>query len=211
MQPDPSTGIPTLDRRERRKARTRGRLLSAARTLFVERGYHLTRPQDIARVADVAAGTFYVYFADKREAFLAFTEQVTDELLVCTRERVADAENFEELLQRALEALFEYSAANPGVLHAVSGDAAVGAAELPPGAGLRDRLAEVLARSIEQGMSRGEVPDDYDAELIAHGVTGFIQNALVHAAVRGREGAEVLTHLQRFLTRALARHPKEMP
>ena len=72
-------------RRERRKADTRRRLLAAARVLFVEKGYDATRPQDIAQAADVAAGTFYVHFAHKRDAFLAFTEEVPDALAARAR------------------------------------------------------------------------------------------------------------------------------
>jgi AcrR family transcriptional regulator len=34
-----------------RRDATRERLLGAARELFVSRGYHTTRPQDIARMA----------------------------------------------------------------------------------------------------------------------------------------------------------------
>jgi AcrR family transcriptional regulator len=42
------------------------RLRLAARELFVEVGYHETRPQNIARLAGVANGTFYLHFADKQ-------------------------------------------------------------------------------------------------------------------------------------------------
>ena len=43
-----------------RRDSTRERLLAAARTLFVSRGYHLTRPQDVSRLAGVGYGTFYL-------------------------------------------------------------------------------------------------------------------------------------------------------
>ena len=80
MSAEALSHLPGPDRRARRKAETRDRLLSSARKLFVELGYHATRPQDIAREADVAAGTFYTHFADKREAFLAFVAQAGKEL-----------------------------------------------------------------------------------------------------------------------------------
>jgi AcrR family transcriptional regulator len=44
-------------------------LLDAARTLFSERGYHETTVDDITRSADVAKGTFYLYFSEKREIY----------------------------------------------------------------------------------------------------------------------------------------------
>ena len=46
------------------------KLRQGARKLFVEQGYPNTRPQDIARESGVANGTFYIHFADKKEAFL---------------------------------------------------------------------------------------------------------------------------------------------
>ena len=51
------------------------KLRRSAHKLFVKRGYHGTRPQDIARDAGVANGTFYLHFGDKKEAFLDFAEQ----------------------------------------------------------------------------------------------------------------------------------------
>src|SRR5258708_39029779 len=71
MMPAPEKAAPAL-RAERRKSASRARLLAAARRLFTKRGYHATRPQDIARAADVGHGTVYLHFADKRACFLRF-------------------------------------------------------------------------------------------------------------------------------------------
>ena len=198
-----SLATPLVDRRQRQKAHTRRRLLDAARELFVADGYDATRPQDIARRADVAAGTFYAHFDDKRDVFLAFTAEVTEELLERVRARAAGARRFDEALQRSLEALFAYADANPGVLRAVSADAAVGAANLPPGASLRERLAERLAAQIREARVRGEVPADYDPLVVAHGVVGFVHHALVYGASAGRDAALLLANLKSFCQRAL--------
>jgi len=190
-------------RRERRKADTRRRLIEAARALFSERGYDATRPQDIARSADVAAGTFYVHFDDKQDAFLAFTDQVAGELTAFIHGRVAGTGTFEEILERSLEALFEYSFTHPGVLAAATAEAAVNAAGLPPGASLVERLADILDLSMRRGIERGEVPDDYDPQLIAHGVVGFVHHALVYGARHGTDPTKLLENLNRFCARAL--------
>src|SRR5579862_9639727 len=68
------------DRRSRRKAESLPRIKTAARKLFVERGYHATRPQDIAREAGLGHGTFYLYYPDKRACFLAFVDDARREL-----------------------------------------------------------------------------------------------------------------------------------
>lgn len=48
---------------------TRSALLSSARRVFEERGYHGTRIADITSAADVSVGTFYSYFNTKEELF----------------------------------------------------------------------------------------------------------------------------------------------
>ena len=79
MEKEPALKVATLDR-----------LRLAARELFVERGYHETRPQDIARLAGVANGTFYLHFTDKQQAFLDFAEQAQNELLEVMSDRLQE-------------------------------------------------------------------------------------------------------------------------
>ena len=190
-------------RHERRKAQTRRALLDAARARFVALGYDATRPQDIAREADVAVGTFYLHFADKRAAFLAFTEEAAAELMECVRARATGAVGFADTLLRSLEAIVAYSEAHPGVLAAAFADASVLAAAVPEGASLRDRLAQSLAQRLREGMLRGELRRDYDPALIAHAIVGLVQQGLrfgLHGAV---ERHALLGDLVRFCARAL--------
>jgi AcrR family transcriptional regulator len=191
-------------RQARRKAETRQRLLTAARSLFAEGGYDATRPQDIARAADVATGTFYLHFADKREAFLAFTEQAAEELMTMIRARAVGSRGFEARLRHALEALFDFADRQPGVLSAAFADAAVIAAAIPSGASLRDRLADSLARGLRADMQRGEVAGDFDPHVIAHGIVGMIDAACVHGATGNTSRPELIANLTRFCARALA-------
>lgn len=199
-----AAAVPDTGRRERRKAETRRRLLDAARRLFAAHGYHATRPQDIARAADLAIGTFYLHFADKREAFLAFTEEAAEELMSRMQARAGEAGDFEAGLRAALEALFDFAEQHPGVLGVAFADAAVIAAELPRGASLRDRLALSLAAALRRDMRRGAMAADYDPEIVAHGIVGMIHAACVHGAAAKRPSrAELLRNLTRFCGRAL--------
>lgn len=47
----------------------RATLVSAARDVFAQKGYHATTVDDITRAAGVAKGTFYLYFQEKREVY----------------------------------------------------------------------------------------------------------------------------------------------
>jgi AcrR family transcriptional regulator len=53
-----------MDKTERRQA-----LLRAARDVFATKGYHNAKVDDIVALANVAKGTFYLYFPDKRSVF----------------------------------------------------------------------------------------------------------------------------------------------
>ena len=196
--------LPTVDRRQRRKAETRERLLEAASRLFAERGFEATRPQDIAREADVAIGTFYLHFADRREAFEAFTARAATELIERARTRAPDNGNFEARLRCTLESLLDYMDEKPGVVRAAFADEAViGSAPGAHAESLRERLAQGLASGLELGMARGEILGDYDPLLISHGVVGLIQQALSHGSHRALDRDVVLDQITRFCARAL--------
>jgi AcrR family transcriptional regulator len=59
----------------RRKEARPQELVSAALTLFVERGYAATRLEDVAAAAGVSKGTVYLYFANKEELFKAVVRE----------------------------------------------------------------------------------------------------------------------------------------
>lgn len=59
----------------RRKEARPQELLAAALDLFVERGFALTRLEDVAKRAGVSKGTLYLYFANKEELFKAVVRE----------------------------------------------------------------------------------------------------------------------------------------
>lgn len=87
---------------ERKSDRTRRRVLTAAKHLFDRKGYRDTTIDDITRRANIAHGTFYLYFHGKRDllrelfdqAFTEFDEIVSGPLRV---------DQIEDLLRKALE------------------------------------------------------------------------------------------------------------
>jgi AcrR family transcriptional regulator len=63
--------------REAKRARTRARLTEAALRLMAERGINGTSVTEIANDAELANGTFYLYFKDKAEIVAAVCQAVT--------------------------------------------------------------------------------------------------------------------------------------
>ena len=65
-----------VSRRERLKQERQARILEAAASVFARKGFHQATIREIAELADVADGTIYNYYADKRDMLVAITRQV---------------------------------------------------------------------------------------------------------------------------------------
>lgn len=90
----PSQPAPDLTGAERtpltaRGRRTRAALVTAARTVFEDRGFADTRMSDIAEAAGVSHGTVYTYFNDKTEVLVAALEKLVADIRAAIR--TADA------------------------------------------------------------------------------------------------------------------------
>ena len=208
----PLEGAPSATRR--RGGDSRARLLAAARRLFVERGYHATRPQDVAREAGLGHGTFYLHFADKRACFLAFVEEAHRELERELAARLPAEPDLEARIRAILVGLYDFSERHPGVLRAAMSDLEVIAADGAERGSVVERWGREWGEALSAGMAAGRVRADYDPYLIGHAVVG-----LIHGATRGGHAQrigrfQVIENLTRFLVRALlppAAEPRPHP
>ena len=69
-----------LSRKERDQQIRKNDMLSAAEKLFAEKGYYSTNVEDIAKTAEYAVGTLYLYFKSKEDIYLALLEKKAEEL-----------------------------------------------------------------------------------------------------------------------------------
>ena len=98
--------------RSEKAARTRAALISAARRLFVENGYHTTSTPDVVAVAGVTRGALYHHFRDKEALFEAVFRAVAKELEDAARASVESLttdpwNQFQEGLQSFLRLVAE--------------------------------------------------------------------------------------------------------
>lgn len=187
----------------RRRPESLDKIKKAARKLFIERGYDATRPQDIAREAGLGHGTFYLHYEDKRACFLAFVEDARVEFYEFMRERVGRSGSIEEIIERTLKAIYEYSDQNPGVLAAAMADEGLIDADGPRGGSLLQQWGRDWAQTISEGVKENRIADVYDADILGQAVVGAIHQCRL-AGDRVRYPREkVISNLARFLARAL--------
>lgn len=187
----------------RRKPESLSKLKKAARKLFVERGYHATRPQDIAREAGLGHGTFYLHFPDKRACFLGFVEDARTELDAYVRARVSENDTLETLIASTLNAIFDYAESHPGVLNAAMTDEAVIDAEGAQAVPLLQRWGQDWSENMRTIAQHGHATTQYDPEIIGQAIVGAIHQTASAGFRDGKSRADVTANLTRFLVRAL--------
>lgn len=102
-------GIPltTEEQNQRRHA-----VFHAAAQLFMEKGFHETSMQEIARAAGMGKSTLYDYFRSKDEILTAYVEDEIIDLAVLAEQIAHQELPAHEKLRRVMLAHFEYLMAN---------------------------------------------------------------------------------------------------
>ena len=203
MDSDHLVGTPAESRPVRRKPESLAKIKRAARKLFVERGYHATRPQDIAREAGLGHGTFYLHYPDKRACFLAFVEDAREELDAYLRERRPPGGSLEETIESVLNAIYDYADSHPGVLGAAMTDEAIIDAEGVQADPLLVRWGRYWADVVRDAIREGEAVDLYNTDIVGQAILGAIHQASSEGSRTGRERKDVIDTLTLFLVRAL--------
>jgi len=102
------TTSPALLRKERDRLVRRADILAAAERVFAANGFHETRMEQIAQEAGYAAGTIYLYFADKETLYVALFIHKIEDMVAHVESESAPATDPLDGLRRAVRAQFEF-------------------------------------------------------------------------------------------------------
>lgn len=186
QQPAPSPDGRT-ERARRQRLERRSQILTAALSVFAERGYHGTGVADIIRAARVARGTFYLYFASKRALF----DQVLDDLLDEVDQGVKRVELGPaappplDQLEANFTWLLSLTQARPQMLRILLWEAVGLDAELDRKLdSFHQKMFALTQRSLETGVAMGLVRE-CDTALMARCVVGCLKEIMLSLLVRG--------------------------
>ncbi|WP_319405718.1 TetR/AcrR family transcriptional regulator [uncultured Desulfosarcina sp.] len=105
-------GIP--QRKEREKDRRRQQIMIATRRVVLEKGYSFATMEDIAREAELSAGTLYLYFKNKEELYASLSIRILQYLVIrlehVSKEANTSAEERLESLKNALLDVYDFDA-----------------------------------------------------------------------------------------------------
>ena len=179
--------VATGDPAERAKLERRRQILTAAKTVFAEAGYHGASINAIIERAQIARGTFYLYFESKAAVFDSILDQALSDLRTRIRRievAAPDAPPPQDQLREQVVATLEYIVQDrPLALLLLS-------AGHPPDAEAAERLdqfftevRDLLTRALETGMEIGLLRPCHPP-LVAAAMLGMIRG-VIEFVVRG--------------------------
>jgi len=156
-------------RRERRKEETRQRIISAALELMQEKPFDQITVEEIAERADVAKGTFFLYFPTKEQLLHAYLEEMVEDVYEFLEQLQPEtAESQWEVLRQVML----FIASRDGLSLALTRSIMVACCQ---SAELRRRMMELVQEATQHalmgfiaGQQRGEYRRDVSPETLAH-------------------------------------------
>jgi AcrR family transcriptional regulator len=191
--------------RTARGARTRARLVAAARTVFERDGYLDSRLIDIAAEAKTAAGSFYTYFSNKEEIFAAVLEDMQEEMLHPHVRETTDSDDPVAVIETANRAYLAAYERNAKLMRVLEQVATIddNVCELRRARG--QAFAERNARSIRDLQERGIADPGIDPLLAAAALGAMVGRMAYSTYVMGDrwEREQLVTTLTRLWANAL--------
>jgi len=144
--------------------RTRLRLLEAAERIFGEHGFHSASVTDITREAEVANGTFYLYFPSKADLLCELVRTRGHEMRAQLRLATEGMTDRAEAEQAGMLAFLDWVRSHPHIYRIVKN------AEFVDGDVFQEwyrRLGEGYAEALGRSMDGGEIEPAH-AEALAY-------------------------------------------
>jgi len=191
-------GRPLSERGER----TRRRLLEAAEAVFAELGYHDASIVKITEAAGVGQGTFYLYFASKKEVFDELVVDLNHRVRQAMTEGASKGKTRAEAERLGFASFFRFTAEHPALYRIIRQAEFVS----PEILHLHyERLTSGYVAGLRQAMEAGEIAQG-DPELLAWALMGIGELVGMRWILwngRAELPPEVLDELGRIITRAI--------
>jgi TetR/AcrR family fatty acid metabolism transcriptional regulator len=171
----------------RRKSVRRAEILAAAREVFLALPYEQASIHQIAERAGCVVGTIYGYFEHKRDLFDAVLTEFYDELIADIEPRFAviesTADRLRFLVARHLQITLDDASWLKVLSREARGDESYFGSKLHA---LNRRYAQFITRTLADGIERGELRADLDAQLARDFLFGGLEHWVRNTVGRGK-------------------------
>ena len=182
---------------------TRRRLLTAAEIEFGTKGYHGASVSSITQRADIAKGTFYLYFRSKEEMFLTLVADIGHQLRAHSAQAIARARDRLEAERLGLEAFLQFTSRHRGLYRIVQESQFVDPQVFRE---YYEKLALGYAVALKAAAGAGQLAEG-DAEVRAWSLMGIGHFIGMRWCLwqKKQPPPEVIDEVMRFITQGMGR------
>ncbi len=193
-----------VPRKVRDKLLRRADILNAATRVFAEKGYHQATMLDIAKQAEYAVGTLYLYFKDKQALYFALTEEKIDDLFRKIKDKIRSAQGSLEKIRVLVEEEFVYFEENKDFFRIYFSEEGVGkwAIKDKPSLAIMEKSMRFIGYTsgiICQAQEEGVIRKGLDPQKTANLLGGMIKSLIIPWLRDSRSGGEGLKGLSGFV------------
>jgi len=147
--------------RKKNTSEKRDRILKAATHIFAQNGFYNSKISDIARLAEVADGTIYLYFKNKDDLLISLFEEEMSKIIRNMRENINREKGFRNKIMKFIEIHLSLIAENKELAEVLQIELRQSHKFMKEymGSKLNDYL-NIISSIIVQGQKDGEVRSD---------------------------------------------------
>lgn len=195
----------------RRQDGKRERILQAAARVFAQRGFYNAKVSEIARAAQVADGTIYLYFKNKDDLLISLFEEEMDKILSTVKKRLQTVGDPIQRLRTFVETHLELVEGNPAMAEVMQVELRQSNKFMKDYDNRKFKeylniLGEIIAEGQKAGTIRSDVHPSV-AKRVIFGALDEISTYWIFTRRKSLEVGEVANQICEMFTRGLVIEP----
>lgn len=189
----PSSHRPPMSREK--TSEKRQRILAAALKVFAQRGFYNAKVSEVAREAQVADGTIYLYFKNKDDLLISLFEDRMEFLIRRLQEELANIGGTAlERVRAMIHAHLQIAEKWPDLAEFITVELRQSSKFVKEYENPKfSEYLKILRDLVAEGQRDGTIRDDLDARMVARSIFGALDEALLTLVLAGRNSAESLS------------------
>jgi TetR/AcrR family fatty acid metabolism transcriptional regulator len=177
------------------------RILKAAIAVFARNGFFNSRISEIAREADVADGTIYLYFKNKDDILISIFEESLEDILIAVQARLAAVDSPLERLRAFVRYHLEQTAVNPNLAEVLQVELRQSTKFMKEYQKVKfKKYLDLIQEIVLEGQAKGEIRKDVHPGVVKRLLFGALDEIALHWVLSRKrydlkESAEQLSNI----------------
>lgn len=157
------------------------RILKAAITVFARNGFFNSRISEIAREAEVADGTIYLYFKNKDDILISIFEESLDEILTQVQASLASVDHSLDKLRVFILFHLEQTMINPPLAEVLQVELRQSTKFMKEYQKVKfKKYLDLIQEIVLEGQSKGEIRPDVHPGVVKRLIFGALDEVALH-------------------------------